>query len=96
MEEFRGTIGELVKLLDRLLDLDEQQLDVCTCAQHKYITDFRNFLSLFANRLQRKDDKEQPQPKVKLAQCMIIDDDDTGEGADLYIRHTKKGDRELG
>ena len=96
MQEFIEILLELVKLLDRLLDLDEQELDVCTRAQHKYITDFRNFLSLFANRLQRKDDMVQAQPKVKLAQCMIIDDDDTGEGADLYIRHMKKGDRELG
>ena len=95
MREFIKLLLELVKLLDMLLDLDEQQLDVCTRAQHKYITDFRNFLSLFANRLQRKDDEEQPQPKVTLAECMVIEDDDMDEGADLYIRRRNKLDREL-
>ena len=63
MEEFIMILLELVKLLDRLLDLDEQQLDVCTRAKYKYITDFRNFIAMFANRLQRRDDKKQPQPK---------------------------------
>lgn len=95
MKEFIMILLELVKLLDRLLDLDEQQLDVCTCAQHKHITDVRNFLALFANRLQRKDDGEQPRPKVTLAECMVIEDDDTDEGTDLYIRRRNKLDREL-
>ena len=98
MKEFIMILLELVKLLDRLLDLDEQQLDICTYAQHKYITDFRNFIAMFANRLQRKDDGEQPlqQEKVTLAECLLTEEVDTDdEGADLYIRRRNKLDREL-
>lgn len=90
---------ELVKLLDRLLDLDEQQLDVCTRAQHKYVTDFRNFIAMFANRLARKDNGEQTlqREKITLAECMLTEEVDTDdEGADLYIRRRNKLDRELG
>lgn len=97
MREFIEILLELVKLLDRLLDLDEQELDVCTNTVHKYITDFRNFLSLFANRLQRKDDKKevQQQEKVTLAECLLTENDDIDEGADIFIRRAKKQDMEL-
>ena len=98
MKEFIMILLELVKLLDRLLDLDEQQLDVCTCTQHKYITDFRNFIATFANRLQRKDNGEQAlqRDKVTLAECLLAEEVDIDdEGADLYIRRRNKLDREL-
>ena len=100
MEEFIMILLELVKLLDRLLDLDEQQLDVCTRAQYKYITDFRNFIAMFANRLQRRDDKKQPQPKATLVEYLFTEevdtDDDIDEGTETYIKRAKKMDWELG
>lgn len=104
MKEFLEILIEVVKLLDRLLDLDEKELDLCSRALHSYIIDFRNAMARFANRLQRKSAREeQKQEKISAALYAIedeedIDDDSADDYADasLYIRRAKRMDRELG
>jgi hypothetical protein len=98
MKEVIEIIVETINLLDRLLDIDEKESDVCSPAQNKHITDFRNFLSLLANHLQNKDDKHLPQQhkEVILAPCVDTEDDNTDGGADTYLRREKKADWELG
>lgn len=95
-QEFIEILLELVKLFDRLLDLDEKELGICTDTQHRFVIDFRNLLAKFANRLQNKDANQETKKSetVTLIQCLITDDEDTDGGRELYLRHTRT-DREL-
>lgn len=101
-QEFIEILLELVKLFDRLLDLDEKELGICTDTQHRFVIDFRNLLATFASRLQNKEENletEKTTEKVILAEYLLTEevdaDDDSDGGRELlYLRHTKM-DREL-
>ena len=96
MQEFIQILLELVKLLDRMLDLDEKELSVCTDTQHRFVVDFRNLLATFASRLQSKEEnleKKKTSEDVALAEHLLIEDadadDDSDGGIELYLKHTR-------
>lgn len=105
MKEFIEILFEVVKLLDRLLDLDEKELDFCSLPLHNYIVDFRNAMARFANLLQRKNDREeQRKEKATTAPYVITDDEDADEDAaaafdyadeNLYIKRARRTERGL-